>query len=79
MKTGDYTMFASLLENEQVDERLQFLIDYGVPSSAVKKIKNLPDELVEDSQIIQYLKNNFVNVSANMITYEENLLWQAIQ
>lgn len=79
MKTGDYTTFASLLENEQVDERLQFLIDYGVPSSAVKKIRNLPDELVEDSQIVRYLKNNIMNISANMITYEENLLRQAIQ
>ncbi|WP_165209919.1 DEAD/DEAH box helicase [Streptococcus tangpeifui] len=79
MKTGDYTTFASLLENEQVDERLQFLIDYGVPSSAVKKIRNLPDGLVEDSQIMQYLKNNIIRISNNMITYEEKLLRQAIQ
>ena len=35
---GDYTFFASILENEKVDERFQFLIDYGVPSSAIKKI-----------------------------------------
>lgn len=79
MKTGDYTTFAFLLENEQVDERLQFLIDYGVPSSAVKKIGNLPDELVEDSQIIQYLKNNIIRISNNMIAYEEKLLRQVIQ
>lgn len=79
MKAGDYTTFASLLENEQVDERLQFLIDYGVPSSAVKKVKELPKNLDEDSQIIQYLKNNFKDFNDNLIAYEKKLLWQAIE
>lgn len=79
MKAGDYTTFASLLENEQVDERLQFLIDYGVPSSAVKKVKELPKNLDEDSQIIQYLKNNFKDFNDNLIDYEKKLLWQAIE
>ena len=79
MKAGDYTTFASLLENEQVDERLQFLIDYGVPSSAVKKVKKLPKNLEEDLQIIQYLKNNFKDFNDNLIAYEKKLLWQAIE
>ena len=78
-ESGDYTMFSSLLENEQVDERLRFLIDYGVPSSAVKKIKNIPDDIFTDSQIIQYLRENIDRVDYNLIAYEEDLLLQAIR
>lgn len=78
-ESGDYTMFSSLLENEQVDERLRFLIDYGVPSSAVKKIKNIPDDIFTDSQIIQYLRENIDRVDYNLIAYEEELLLQAIR
>ena len=76
---GDYTMFSSLLENEQVDERLRFLIDYGVPSSAVKKIKNIPDDILTDFQVIQYLRKSIDRVDYNLIAYEEELLLQAIR
>ncbi|NQP64431.1 DEAD/DEAH box helicase [Streptococcus suis] len=77
MKCGDYSVFASLLENEQVDERLQFLIDYGVPSSAVKKVK-LPEELTGYPNIIQYLKDNISQISSKLIPYEMKLMNEAI-
>ena len=79
LPAGDYSVFASLLENEQIDERLQFLIDYGVPSSAVKKIRNIPDNLIEDSHIIQYLRRNLSLIIRNLIPYEANLLEEAIR
>ncbi len=77
MKCGDYSVFASLLENEQVDERLQFLIDYGVPCSAVKKVK-LPEELTGYPNIIQYLKDNISQISSKLIPYEMKLMNEAI-
>ncbi|MGE9833567.1 hypothetical protein [Streptococcus orisratti] len=77
MKCGDYSMFASLLENEQVDERLQFLIDYGVPCSAVKKVK-LPEELTGCPNIIQYLKDNISQISSKLIPYEMKLMNEAL-
>ena len=36
---GDYSIFNSLLENGQIGEDFRFLIDFGVPSSGIKKIE----------------------------------------
>lgn len=77
---GDYTFFSSLLENERIDERFQFLIDYGVPSSAIQKISNLvPIEISGDSNILEFLKANFQNTTAKLISYEKVLLLKAIK
>lgn len=35
--SGDYSIFSSLLENGEISENFRFLVDYGVPLSAVKK------------------------------------------
>lgn len=77
---GDYTFFSSLLENERVDERFQFLVDYGVPSSAILKMKGtIPRELENDPEIMDYIKKNNSQVSSNLINYEKNLLMRAIK
>lgn len=76
---GDYTFFSALLENEKIDERFQFLIDYGVPSSAIKKMsKIVPGDINTDTDIISFIKNNFSNIELVLITYEKNLLLKAI-
>lgn len=76
---GDYTFFTSLLENEKIDERFHFLIDFGVPSSAIKKIKDkIPTEINGDSNVINYLKSNFHVMDSVLIPYEKNLVMKAI-
>ena len=39
-KYGDYSIFCSQLENGKIGERFRFLIDYGLPYSAVRKLEN---------------------------------------
>ncbi|MBK0041290.1 MULTISPECIES: hypothetical protein [unclassified Leuconostoc] len=76
---GDYTYFSSILENETVDERLQFLIYYGVPSSAIKKIsKVVPREIEGDSNIVRYLKDSSVNINSLLLSYEKTLIRKAL-
>lgn len=76
---GDYTFFASILENEKVDERFQFLIDYGVPSSAIKKISEIvPKEIEGDSNIVKYLKSNIDNIDHILLSYEKTLILKAL-
>lgn len=76
---GDYTFFASILENEKVDERFQFLIDYGVPSSAIKKIsKIIPQEIEGDSNIVRYLKSNLDIIDFLLLSYEKTLIRKAL-
>ncbi|MBO0468002.1 DEAD/DEAH box helicase [Enterococcus plantarum] len=77
---GDYAYFSARLENEQVDERLRMLIDFGVPTSAIRSISKLiPLNLESDKEIIRYVKSNFQVVSQNLIEYEKRLLLLAIQ
>ncbi|MFT8883405.1 MAG: DEAD/DEAH box helicase [Liquorilactobacillus hordei] len=76
---GDYTFLASLLENEKVDERFQFLIDYGVPSSAIKKIsKKVPEDIRGDSNIVRYLQSNLDNINPFLLPYEKTLIRKAL-
>jgi superfamily II DNA/RNA helicase len=76
---GDYTFFSSLLENEKIDERFQFLIDYGVPSSAINKIsKRIPKDISGDGNIIRFLKMNFDRIESILIPYEKSLILKAI-
>lgn len=76
---GDYSVFAAKLESEQVDQRFQFLIDYGVPSSAIKKISLVVGENISgDLSIIQYLKENSQTIYPLLLPYERNLLLNTI-
>lgn len=76
---GDYTFFSSLLENEKIDERFQFLIDYGVPSSAIQKIsKKIPSDITGDENIMNFLKKNFNVIESVLISYEKSLILKAI-
>ena len=71
-------MFSSLLECEQVEERFQFLIDYGIPSSAVKKL-NIPNSINEDFKVIEYIKAHEYDICNKLIDYEVKLLKDAIR
>ncbi|MGF2146432.1 DEAD/DEAH box helicase [Vagococcus fluvialis] len=80
LQFGDYGYFSASLENEQVDERLRMLIDFGVPTSAIKSISKLiPSNLENDEDIINYINNNFENVTQNLIIYEKQLLFHALR
>lgn len=77
---GDYSYFSARLENEQVDDRLRMLIDFGVPTSAIRSIsKTIPEYLKSEEEIIFYIKINFQSISQNLIEYEKKLLFQAIK
>ena len=66
---ANYSSFISLLENEGVDNSISVLLDYGVPSSALKKIKSIPDDVVD---VVDYIKSK-VN-SFNLTEYEKNII-----
>lgn len=75
--SGDYKYFSSSLENNINDPRLGFLIDFGVPSSAVKKISAIiPKEIEKESEIITFIKENKVNFMSYLDTYEMELLYK---
>lgn len=62
---ADYSSFIALLEHEGIDERLGILLDYGVPSSALKKIRYIPDD-----NILTYIIKNIEKFGFNQYEME---------
>lgn len=66
-QAANYSAFISILEHEGVDSKLSILLDFGVPASALKKFKDLPDD-----NIIEYVKKNFEKI--DLSKYEVDIL-----
>lgn len=68
----NYSVFASLLENENiVDERLTFLLDFGLPSNTIRNLSVPKDMLINEVQ--RYVKREAMNFP-NLTDYERDLL-----
>ena len=62
---ADYSLFIAKLEHEGVDENLSALLDFGVPSSALRKIR-----IPRDVETIEYVKENLELLSKTLLNYE---------
>lgn len=80
--SGDYSIFSSLLENGEISENFRFLVDYGVPLSAVKKIEvefnKSNKENYDNIFILQWLKQNINIFNSILLEYEYNLLKKSL-
>lgn len=63
--SADYSLFIAKLEHEGVDENLSVLLDFGVPSSALRKIR-----IPKDVETIEYVKDNLELLSNRLLNYE---------
>lgn len=54
---GDYTVLANLIETSFLPTHLAILLDYGIPSSAIKKIGKYVTEKLEPQELIQRIKS----------------------
>lgn len=63
--SADYSLFIAKLEHEGVDENLSVLLDFGVPSSALRKIR-----IPRDVETIDYVKENLELLSNRLLNYE---------
>ncbi|WP_304948816.1 DEAD/DEAH box helicase [Streptococcus sinensis] len=67
-KKADYSSFIAKLENEGVGGVKSVLLDYGVPSTAIKKIRTNLDS----TELIDYIKSNID--SLNFTDYEREII-----
>ena len=75
--------FTSLLENDKISEHFRFLIDFGVPSTAIKKLeihlKNNTITHKDDVEIVLWLKQNIQFFRTILLEYEYDLLMRALE
>lgn len=67
-KIADYSLFIAKLENEGIGGLKSILLDYGVPSTAIKKIRTNLDSI----EIIDYIKSNLDSI--NFTDYEREII-----
>lgn len=71
LRPGNYRVYANLIENDFLQDNLAILAEYGVPSSALRKLeKMIPKSLSEDA-VIDFIKTNNLQNSKALITYEQ--------
>ncbi len=70
---GNYTYFASQIENGFLPENLVILLEYGVPSSAVKKIQKYVNSNISSEHIIEFLRTKDTK-TFDLLPYEEERL-----
>lgn len=68
--SGDYSYFASYLENEGVEDKFSLLIDMGIPSSLIKKIEYLIPKNIEGQELVNFIKNIDKSRILSLIQYE---------
>lgn len=69
---GDYTQFASIIENDFIPNHLTILAEYGIPHTAIKKISRFIPSDTNDEDLIPYIKSNNLHLTKSLIAYERN-------
>lgn len=74
LKPGNYTYYSNLIENEFLRENLAILSEFGIPSSAIRKLEKLIPSSVPQDEIIDIIRNNKIFNNNVFIDYERNKL-----
>lgn len=71
---GDYSVYAQLIENENLTENLMHLLDLGVPTTALKKIQSRIPEDIKINEVLDYISKNKIWKDDDLLEYERNKL-----
>lgn len=69
---GDYTQFASIIENDFIPSHLTILAEYGIPHSAIRKISRFIPIDINDEDLISYIKDRKLHLTTSLIAYERD-------
>ena len=78
IRAGNYTYYANLIENDFIRENLAILLEYGVPSSAIRKLESYIPENINQDDILTYIKSNRLNSHKCLIQYEKDKITENI-
>lgn len=78
IKSGSYSFFVQQLENDFIRENLSILVEFGIPSNAVRRLESfIPADLSEDG-VIDYIRRNRNSMNEILLQYERERLEQCI-
>lgn len=78
MRSGSYSFFVQQLENDFIRENLSILVEFGIPSNAVRRLESvIPANLSEDG-VIDYIRKKRNDMNKILLPYERERLEQCI-
>lgn len=77
-KAGSYIYYANLIENDFLPENLAILAEYGIPSSAIRKLETSIPEYISQDDVLNYIKDKSLYNSKRLLQYERNKIIENI-
>lgn len=74
LRPGSYSYFSNLIENDFLRDNLTILAEFGIPSSAIRKLENLIPATVSQDEVINIIRKNRIFDNPIFIDYEKNKL-----
>lgn len=74
MSPGNYSYYSALIENDFIPENLNILIEYGLPSSAIRKIEKLIPKNTSEEDLIKSIYDRGIQNNTILLDYEKDIL-----
>lgn len=74
LRPGNYSYFSNLIENDFIRENMVLLNEYGIPSSAIRKLEGIIPSTIREEDVIRLIKSEKIYDSSIFIEYEKNKL-----
>jgi hypothetical protein len=74
LRAGNYSYFANLIENDFLRENLTILSEFGIPSSAIRKLEKLIPSNLSQDEVIKKIREERLFEHSIFINYERNKL-----
>lgn len=78
LRAGNYSYFSNLIESDFLNENMVILSEYGVPSSAIRKVEKMLPKNISQDEVIATIKKNRLYENEIFIEYERKKLMNSI-
>ncbi|WP_156875592.1 DEAD/DEAH box helicase [Lacinutrix venerupis] len=76
LRAGNYNFYTNLIENEFLRENLTILSEFGIPSSAIRKLEKLIPSNMPQDEVIKLIREKKLYKNSDFLEYERNKLKQ---
>lgn len=74
LRAGNYSYFSNLIESDFLNENMVILSEYGVPSSAIRKLEKILPKNISQDEVIAVIKKRKLYEDKVFIDYERKKL-----
>jgi hypothetical protein len=72
LRSGDYSMFIAMMENDYMSSRANLLMEFDIPKTAIRKLDYYIPETINENDLIKYIQDNQFDIAkkAYLSSYE---------